>query len=152
MGALLAVITQNIDSLHQRAGSQRVISIHGDYWNSHCLECGREFDLDTMATRCARRPFRTAHAMGSSNLTWCFSGRLFGTSKKPPARFSPATFFWFSARRWHPAAFLPQQAGGDVVVVNQGEVGLLPGPGRHFVDADLDQYFAEVAEHLGVKI
>jgi NAD-dependent deacetylase len=48
----------------------------------------------------------------------------------------------------YPAAFLPEQAGGDVVVVNQGEVGLSPGPGRYFVDADLDEYFTEVEQHL----
>jgi NAD-dependent deacetylase len=52
----------------------------------------------------------------------------------------------------YPAAFLPEQAGGEVVVVNQGEVGLSPGPGRHIVDANLDQYFAEVAEHLGAGL
>mgnify|MGYP000099030072 CR=1 FL=1 len=48
----------------------------------------------------------------------------------------------------YPAAFLPEQAGGDIVVVNKGEVGLIPGPGRYFVDADLDGFFAEVAEFL----
>jgi hypothetical protein len=37
-----------------------------------------------------------------------------------------------------------------VVVVNRGEVGLAPGPGRYFVDADLNQYFSQVAQHLGV--
>jgi NAD-dependent deacetylase len=51
----------------------------------------------------------------------------------------------------YPAAFLPEQAGGNVVVVNRGEVGLAPGPGRYFVDADLDDYFGEVAERLGAR-
>ena len=47
-----------------------------------------------------------------------------------------------------PAAFLPEQAGGDVVVVNRGEVSLSPGPRRFFADADLDEFFTEVAEYL----
>jgi NAD-dependent deacetylase len=51
----------------------------------------------------------------------------------------------------YPAAFLPEQAGGDVVVVNQGEVSLRPGPGRYFVDADLDEFFAEVTDFLAVE-
>jgi NAD-dependent SIR2 family protein deacetylase len=51
----------------------------------------------------------------------------------------------------YPAAFLPEHAGGDVVVVNRGEVSLSPGPGRYFVDADLDQYFAEVDEYLAAS-
>ena len=49
-GRLMAVVTQNIDSLHQRAGSQRVISVHGDYWTSHCLDCVQEYDLEQMET------------------------------------------------------------------------------------------------------
>ena len=47
-----------------------------------------------------------------------------------------------------PAAFLPEQAGGDVIVVNQGEVGLQPMPGRYFVDAGLDDFFDEVAARI----
>lgn len=35
--------TQNIDGLHQRAGSRRVLEIHGSLWRAHCLEaCGHE--------------------------------------------------------------------------------------------------------------
>jgi len=46
------------------------------------------------------------------------------------------------------AAFLPEHVGGDVVVVNKGEVGLQPRRGRYFVDADLDEFLGEVAHHL----
>ncbi|AEF93859.1 NAD-dependent deacetylase [Desulfotomaculum nigrificans CO-1-SRB] len=44
-GWLLGVITQNIDGLHQRAGSQRVWEVHGHLRSCHCLHCGRMFDL-----------------------------------------------------------------------------------------------------------
>jgi len=37
---LKAVITQNIDGLHSRAGSQRVLEVHGEHQNLHCLACG----------------------------------------------------------------------------------------------------------------
>ncbi len=36
------LITQNVDGLHQRAGSQRVLKLHGDIWTLHCLGCGLE--------------------------------------------------------------------------------------------------------------
>jgi NAD-dependent deacetylase len=39
-GALKAVITQNIDSLHQRAGSRRVLELHGHLRSVTCLNCG----------------------------------------------------------------------------------------------------------------
>ena len=43
-GKLLAVITQNIDGLHQKAGSHAVYELHGSIWRNHCLRCGRSFD------------------------------------------------------------------------------------------------------------
>ncbi|WP_310599919.1 NAD-dependent deacylase [Desulfobulbus sp.] len=39
-GWLQAVVTQNIDNLHQQAGSSRVFEIHGDHQHLHCLQCG----------------------------------------------------------------------------------------------------------------
>jgi NAD-dependent deacetylase len=48
----------------------------------------------------------------------------------------------------YPAAFLPEMAGGDVVVVNSGEVNLAPGPDRYFVDGELDAFFGEVRSIL----
>lgn len=45
MGKLKAVITQNIDGLHQAAGSERVIELHGSIHRNYCLNCGKKFDL-----------------------------------------------------------------------------------------------------------
>lgn len=39
-GLLDGVVTQNVDSLHQRAGSRTVFEIHGDHQHLHCLQCG----------------------------------------------------------------------------------------------------------------
>ena len=40
-GKLLAVVTQNIDGLHQKAGSQTVYELHGTLRRNYCLNCGR---------------------------------------------------------------------------------------------------------------
>lgn len=45
-GKLNAVITQNIDGLHRRAGSRRVYALHGDINANRCLRCGKPFDAD----------------------------------------------------------------------------------------------------------
>lgn len=42
-GRLTAVITQNIDGLHQKAGSRHVLELHGSIWRNHCMQCGRSF-------------------------------------------------------------------------------------------------------------
>ena len=42
-GVIKAVITQNIDGLHQKAGSERVIELHGASNRSYCTKCGKVF-------------------------------------------------------------------------------------------------------------
>jgi NAD-dependent deacetylase len=49
-GKLQAVITQNIDGLHQAAGSKNVFELHGSNWRQYCTDCGKRFDLAYVAT------------------------------------------------------------------------------------------------------
>ena len=45
-GKLKAIITQNIDNLHQEAGSKCVIELHGSVFRNYCMDCGKEYDLE----------------------------------------------------------------------------------------------------------
>ncbi|MGI6123700.1 MAG: NAD-dependent protein deacylase [Acetivibrionales bacterium] len=45
-GKLKAVITQNIDGLHQMAGSKNVLELHGSIHRNYCMKCGQFYDLD----------------------------------------------------------------------------------------------------------
>lgn len=45
-GKLKAVITQNIDNLHQAAGSKNVLELHGTLYKNYCIKCGKKFDID----------------------------------------------------------------------------------------------------------
>lgn len=47
-GKLLAVVTQNIDGLHQAAGSKKVYELHGSVLRNYCMDCGRFFDADAI--------------------------------------------------------------------------------------------------------
>jgi NAD-dependent deacetylase len=55
-GLLSAVITQNADGLHQRAGSKRVLDLHGNVYNNTCLECGKHHDV-TKVANCSCVPY-----------------------------------------------------------------------------------------------
>ena len=44
-GKIKAVITQNIDGLHQKAGSENVLELHGSVHRNYCQICGKEYDL-----------------------------------------------------------------------------------------------------------
>ena len=45
-GKLAAVVTQNIDGLHQKAGSQKVLELHGSVLRNYCTRCGRFFSAE----------------------------------------------------------------------------------------------------------
>lgn len=43
-GKLIGVVTQNIDGLHQAAGSEKVFELHGSVLRNYCMNCGKSFD------------------------------------------------------------------------------------------------------------
>lgn len=47
-GKLTAVITQNIDGLHQLAGSKNVLELHGSMLRNFCMKCGKSFSMEYM--------------------------------------------------------------------------------------------------------
>lgn len=48
VGKLKAVVTQNIDGLHQKAGSRTVYELHGSVLRNHCLKCGKAYGVDAI--------------------------------------------------------------------------------------------------------
>ena len=45
-GKIKAIITQNIDGLHQKAGSKNVLELHGSVLRNYCMECGKFYDAE----------------------------------------------------------------------------------------------------------
>ena len=57
LGKKVTVVTQNVDGLHQKAGSKNVLELHGTLYKNYCMKCGKTFDLDYVTaddgiTRC----------------------------------------------------------------------------------------------------
>ncbi|ABL87969.1 Silent information regulator protein Sir2 [Pyrobaculum islandicum DSM 4184] len=46
LGVIKAIITQNVDGLHQRAGSKNVVELHGSLWRARCVKCGLTYRLE----------------------------------------------------------------------------------------------------------
>lgn len=47
-GKLKAIVTQNIDGLHQKAGSKEVLEVHGTTMSAYCMNCEKEVPFDTI--------------------------------------------------------------------------------------------------------
>jgi NAD-dependent protein deacetylase/lipoamidase len=141
-GMLDAVITQNIDMLHRKAGTTNLIEVHGTIEHSSCLTCGTQYPLDDVRARMAASPV---------DVPACDCGQplkpdvvLFGEYLPEDAL---ERAFELSARadvllcvgsslEVHPVAQLPgitRAAGGMVAIVTQG-----PTPWDAGADVKLD--------------
>ena len=125
-GRLQAVITQNIDMLHQKAGSRLVIEVHGSPLRHHCIGCGREAAYAEICALLRHEPVARCGACGGAYKP----GITFFGEALPEAALAAAVA---QARRAdlmlvlgtsltvHPAAALPEQTlrtGGQLVIVN----------------------------------
>jgi NAD-dependent protein deacetylase/lipoamidase len=129
LGLLRAVITQNIDLLHERAGSREVIEVHGSIRTSTCLDCGARYALDDVLSLLEA-------GAGAPRCTECGAvlkpGVVFFDELLPEGAIERAYKLAGEARLllvvgsslevW-PVAELPLTtlgAGGKIVVVNEG--------------------------------
>ena len=47
-GKVKAIVTQNIDDLHHRAGSKNIYELHGSSFKNHCIECGKSYTIENI--------------------------------------------------------------------------------------------------------
>ena len=124
-GKLTAVITQNIDGLHQVAGSRRVIEVHGSIRGGHCRQCGREYAHERLkAEVLAEGIVRCDACSGIVKPDIVFFGEAVRGMDEASRVAAAADVFLVigSSLTVYPAALLPQYAGGQVIVVNHGPV------------------------------
>jgi NAD-dependent deacetylase len=158
-GRLKGVITQNIDALHQVAGSARVVELHGSYRSAACHGCGRHYaDLtyawwDVAMGDSPRAPVALCPACkGVLKPDIVFFGEpvhAIAEAQRMVAQ-SDLLLVLGSSLKVTPASLLPQFTTGTTIVVNRGHVTLTPAPYRHFVEEELDAYCREVAASLGL--
>jgi NAD-dependent deacetylase len=119
-GLVQAVVTQNIDGLHQRAGSEEVIEVHGSIRTAECLACGEEAALDRAMPRCPRcgEIMKPGVVMFGELLP---AGAIDRATQL--ARAAGLLLVVGSALEVYPVAGLPEvalSAGGTLAIVNRG--------------------------------
>ena len=128
-GHLDAVITQNIDQLHRRAGTQELIEVHGSIATCSCLDCGEHVELDDARERLAADPGGVPRCRCGSALKpdVVLFGELLDAGRMERAFVLAAgadvLLCIGSSLEVHPVAGLPRitlQAGGAVAIVTQG--------------------------------
>lgn len=157
-GVVQGIITQNIDSLHQKAGSKKVLEIHGGVWQSHCFDCGKEYSYKTTCDKTLAETVPTCDACGGPikpNVVFFGEAVKYLFKCQQLARSSDLFFVLGSSLTVTPAALLPALAPGRIVVVNQGPLShayLSEDRIDLLVPADINSFFEEVNAVLKLPV
>ena len=124
---LIGIITQNIDNLHQAAGSKRIVELHGNYLRAYCTKCSKEFVGDAVHQRVVNGeiPPKCDDCKGVlKSEAILFGEPLPETAMEEAVELCRQTDLMLvigSSLTIYPAAFLPQlakNAGAKIVLVN----------------------------------
>jgi NAD-dependent deacetylase len=132
-GRLLALITQNIDGLHQAAGSEHVVELHGTIHEAKCLTCGRRTPMQQQLDRVrAGEPDPSCTECGGiqKSATISFGEQLDPATLQASFAAASACDLFLAVGTSlgvQPASLLAVEAyrrGARLVIVNQGETPL----------------------------
>jgi len=151
---LKAVVTQNIDGLHQKAGSKNVIELHGNIFEYCCAKCGRTQRFETVKKLLESNPVPRCNCGGLIRPNIVFFGESL-----PMHALSEATLHaqecdlmivLGSSLVVYPAAQLPiiaKEHGAALFIVNRGRTGLDDLADFKF-DVNLSDFAKELMKHL----
>ena len=132
-GLINAVITQNIDGLHQRAGSKNVIELHGSMDNYVCTKCGRVYGSEYVEKVLMEKEIvpKCEKCGGILKPNIVFFGEALPemalTKAYAIAEEADVSIAVGTSLVVYPAALLPKvtvEHGGKLVIINMGETGL----------------------------
>jgi NAD-dependent deacetylase len=132
LGFVEALITQNIDRLHERAGSKEVVEVHGSIRTSSCPGCGERYPLERVLELLEREDAPACPACGEIlKPDVVFFGELLPVERIERAfelaREASLMLVVGSALEVHPVASLPLETlgrGGELAIVNEGATPL----------------------------
>lgn len=150
LGRLKGIATQNIDSLHHKAGSKNVLEIHGSVWKSFCLECGKEYSYDQMKAKLFKEDIPKCTCKGTIKPDVVFFGEAVKHIDEAFELAAKADLFFVIGTSLvvQPAASIPSMTRGKIVVVNMGEVEVDLDNIVLTVTEDMDEFFKKVAKCL----
>jgi NAD-dependent protein deacetylase/lipoamidase len=127
-GLVRALVTQNIDTLHERAGSRDVIEVHGSIRHAECLDCGERVPLERVVELLENAPappcprcgevLKPGVVMFGELLQETDIDRAFELAED-----AALLLVVGSSLEVHPVAGLPEatlRAGGELAIVNRG--------------------------------
>lgn len=155
MGILKAIVTQNIDGLHQKAGSKQVFEIHGSALRNYCTACGREYDKDYIfdsrepVPRCncggMIRPDITLYEEGLPDEQ--VDGAIRAISSADTLIIGGTSLTVYPA-----ASFINYFRGKNLVVINQSRLDLRRFSNTLVIEERIGKVFSSLAGMQGIEL
>jgi len=154
-GHVRALVTQNIDLLHERAGSRDVVEVHGSIRTSSCLRCGARRTLDEVLPLLSEGAPTCRDCGGVLKPDVVFFGELLPGAAIDRAyelaRSTGVLLVVGSQLEVWPVSLLPEetvQAGGEVAIVNKGPTSF-DGRAAVKIDCAAGETLAALVAELG---
>jgi NAD-dependent deacetylase len=148
-----AIITQNIDGLHQKAGSQKVLDMHGDFLTSRCLKCRKTYDYSQLRHLVLQQTIARCTCRGIIKPDIVFFGEDVKYYHESLELAQKADLFFIIGTSCvvYPAASLPQFVPGKIVIVNNSKINLNMYNIALEIESDTDAFFGELMNTLKEK-
>ncbi len=155
MGKLKGVVTQNIDGLHQKAGSKRVYEIHGSALRNYCMSCGKEypedyiFESEEPIPKCSCggniRPDITLYEEGLPEDQ--VSGAIDAIAGAKMLIIGGTSLTVYPA-----ASFINYFRGKNLVVINESEIPIRKAENTLVIRARIGEVFRHLADLQGIEL
>lgn len=154
-GKLKGVVTQNIDGLHQKAGSKVVYEIHGSALRNYCMSCGKEypedyiFESEEPIPKCSCggiiRPDITLYEEGLPEDQ--VSGAIEALSKADMLIIGGTSLSVYPA-----ASFINYFRGKSLVVINESDIAVRGAENTLIIREKIGKVFTELAKLQGIEL
>ncbi len=154
-GKLKAVVTQNIDGLHQKAGSQVVYEIHGSALRNYCMNCGKEYPEDYIFESEEPIPKCSCGGMIRPDITLYEEGLPEDQVDGAIRAISSADMLIIggtSLTVYPAASFINYFRGKNLVVINESEIAVRGAENTLIIKEKIGKVFTELAKLQGIEL
>ncbi|MBO4903120.1 MAG: NAD-dependent protein deacylase [Lachnospiraceae bacterium] len=155
MGKLTAVVTQNIDGLHQKAGSKKVYEIHGSALRNYCIRCGKTFPEDYIFESAEAIPHCECGGMIRPDITLyeeSLPEDAVGASISAIADADMLIIGGTSLTVYPAASYINYFSGKYLVIINRDALDVRAAKNTLMITDKIGEVFAALAEKQGIKL
>ena len=155
-GKLIGVVTQNIDGLHQKAGSKKVFEIHGSALRNYCMNCGTTYPVDYIFDSTDEIP-KCDYCGGvvRADITLYEEGLPDDQVEGAISAISSADMMIIggtSLTVYPAASFINYFKGRNLVIINRDPLNIRVGENVLVINEKIGQVFTELAKLQGIEL